>query len=348
MNKLFFFFVLTFFNVIISAQTFTVSYGFANVTTSSGSIDPTPIPTITGLQFSAFSANGVSSNPNATARFTFTNWPNGSTNTIDTYSTFTGVFTPTAYYEVSITPQINYTLNLNTINFAMRRSGTGIRNYSIRSNIDNFATNLPASIGTNTNLSVLSSNVFFWNFDATSTASDQYGSSIQLPAASFSSCSTPVIFRFYAWNSEAITGTFSIDSVVFIGSRSSGTLTPPPPTSYKCVNKVCVLDANGTYSTLTLCQVSNCGGVGFNENSLQNTLFIYPNPYNDGLLNITSEKENFKIEIINPMGQIIFTQCNLNKESAIKLNLSHLAGGAYLIKCYAENEMQIKKLLILK
>jgi hypothetical protein len=86
----------------------------------------------------------------------------------------------------------------------------------VRTSADGFMMNLPASVTTNTNISVVGSNEFFWNYDAISTA--QNGSTINLFGATTTSS---VSFRFYAWNSEGSGGTFSIDNVVFNGEMTS-------------------------------------------------------------------------------------------------------------------------------
>ena len=109
-------------------------------------------------------------------------------------------------------------LRCNSIRLGSRfqRSGTGIRNYAVRSSVDGYAANLPASINpANANLGVGATNEFRWLSDALSTA--QNGSLITL-GASFADLTSPVSFRFYGWNAEGSVGTFSIDNVSFTGS----------------------------------------------------------------------------------------------------------------------------------
>lgn len=45
----------------------------------------------------------------------------------------------TDYFEITISPNSGYTINVSAVNFGERRSGTGIRNYQVRWSIDNFA-----------------------------------------------------------------------------------------------------------------------------------------------------------------------------------------------------------------
>ncbi|MBC7694760.1 MAG: T9SS type A sorting domain-containing protein [Burkholderiales bacterium] len=214
---------LMFSSFFMGAQSFTASYSFAATTTVSGTTDPTPPPIVTGLTCGSFMAVGTpSANPNAAGRFSFIGWPAGSaTGTVSTdiYANMTGSINPNEYYEVVLTPQSGYTVSLNSIAFTVQRSGAGIRSYVVRTSADGFTNNLPAAVLTGTNLSVVGTNEFFWNYDAVSTA--QNGSSIGLLGASTTSS---VSFRFYAWNSESLSGTFSIDNVVFNGSVA-GTVT---------------------------------------------------------------------------------------------------------------------------
>ncbi|MGZ8544541.1 MAG: endonuclease/exonuclease/phosphatase family protein, partial [Flavisolibacter sp.] len=206
-----------------SAQNFSVTYNFGSVTNTSGRTDPTPVPTATGVSFGSFIAEGtgLSANPNAGGRFSFTGQPLGATNGSDV---FTGSLDPDKYYSVTITPQTYYSLDLSSIVFTLQRSGTGIRQYAVRSSVDGYTSNLPASIDpANANLTVVADNIFQVS-DPTSTA--QAGSKITLNATSFTNLSTPVTFRFYGFNAEASSGTFSIDNVQLNGTA---TISPTAP-----------------------------------------------------------------------------------------------------------------------
>lgn len=195
-----------------TGSNFTADYTFDNVTSTSGTTDPTAPPTATNVTFGSFSATGVSANSSGAGRFSFTGWALGATNGSDD---FTGDIDPTKYYEVTITPNSGNTLLLSSLTFTLQRSGTGIRQMAVRSSLDGFTDNLPVTIDpANDNLSVVSSNVVQVT-DAATTAQD--GSTITF-GSDFSAITTPVTFRFYGFNAEASTGTFSIDNVTFTGS----------------------------------------------------------------------------------------------------------------------------------
>ena len=304
---------LTLFNVLMSAQNFAASYGFANVTSSTGTLDPTPPPSVAGVSFSPFSAVGSFTNPNASSRFSFQGWPVGATNSVDIYSSYTAALSPTLYYEVSLTPQPGYSLTLNSISFSMRRSSTGVRNFAVRSSVDTYSNNLAASV-TSSNMSVVSPDVFFWTYDATSNSADQKGNSVTLGGQAFSSLTNSVTFRFYGWNAEGSGGTFSIDSVVFNGIAANSTQ---------------------TVNTSVL-----------NEKSSFSKFSISPNPCIDGSLTINSLSNGSRIQLINILGEVVLTAKNDTNEDKLKLNLTHLPEGTYFVRVNNTNNSQTEKLIL--
>ncbi|MCZ8169715.1 MAG: hypothetical protein ACK5RV_09635 [Flavobacterium sp.] len=207
----------------IFGQAFNVTYPFTSVTTATGTTDPTAVPTAAGVTFGSFVSVGASVNPNATTRFSFTGFDTGAVNGSDT---FTGSINTSKYYEVTITPQSGFQIDINSITFTLQRSGTGIRQYAVRSSLD-YTTNLPASISpANANLSVVATNVF-QVVDASTGANT--GSLVTLGAA-YDAITSPITFRFYGWNAEAAGGTFSIDNVIIDGVASPNCTPPTAPT----------------------------------------------------------------------------------------------------------------------
>lgn len=245
-------------SIIASAQAFSLTYPFSAITaTTTGLIDPTTPPSAVGINSGSFTAVGTSTVSTASVgRFSYTGWPIGAlsgTVSVNTYSTMTGNINLGEYYEVVITPTPGYTVTLNAIDFTAQRSGTGIRNYAVKTSADGYTSNLPASVITNTNLSIVGSNIFFWNLDAITSA--QNGSHIDLFGATITSS---VSFRFYGWNSEALSGTFSIDNVVISGSSSSvapcasPTITSITSNGPICSNQPLLLQSAAITSTGTL------------------------------------------------------------------------------------------------
>ncbi len=285
----------------VVAQSFTALYAFDSVkasstnppVTGSGLTDPSPVPTATGMTFGSFSAAvTTATNPNAGGRFSFTDWPTGATASNDTYSAHTGSLSTTQYYEVTLTPAVGFTASLTGIMFRTQRSGSGIRTYSVRSSADTYAANLNASImPTNANLSVQANNVFYWNLDATT--SGQNGSVITLAGANYTNFTTPITFRFYGWNAEGSGGTFSIDSVKFMGSVS------------------------GTTSISDIATVTSA--------------VVYPNPSTDGMfaVNTVNGSGLTSVTVYNIIGKVVYTK-EINGDKGL-IDLSSEANGSYFV-----------------
>lgn len=221
----------------------------------------------------------------------------------------TGALDPAKYYEVSISPASGYNVTLTGITWGTRRSGTGVRNAAVRSSADGYTANLPASVGTNTNLSVVGTDNFFFNSDAIT--SEQVGSTITLGAA-FINLSSSVNFRFYGWNSEGGTGTYSIDSVVFAGLAS---------------------------------MVTGVGSISFDLNS---GLTVYPVPNHDGIVYIDNNTTDLsKVEVFDVLGNMIASQ-DAKGDKKLKLNLSEMPAGSYYLRFTGSNKTVTKKIAILK
>ncbi|MCA1965625.1 MAG: T9SS type A sorting domain-containing protein [Flavobacterium sp.] len=219
MKKLYTLFLITISCLSFGQGPFTATYDFASVTTTTGATDPTTVPVVSGLTLGSFNAVNTTTPPTNSAgagRFAFANQPLGAANGDNTYTNYTGALDPTIYYQVTVTPNPGTTYNLTGITFRVQRSGTGVRNYAVRSSADSYASNLTASINpANTALEVVAGDIFFYNADATG---GQNGSTITLSGPSFTSLTTPVTFRFYGFNAEQAGGNFSIDDVIISGN----------------------------------------------------------------------------------------------------------------------------------
>lgn len=188
---------------LVSAQTFTATYDFTG----------TP-PVVTGVvagdgaanvTAGSFSSVGVTQTETGN-RYANTNAPTAAT--IDL----------TKYVQVTVTPVAGQNVSVSSISFRTQRSGTGPRSYAVRSSVDNFAANLPASISpANAELEVLTGNVFHWVNDGITIG--QNGNLVT--PTNITSLSGAVTFRFYFFEAEAATGTFSVDDVVINGSAGN-------------------------------------------------------------------------------------------------------------------------------
>jgi hypothetical protein len=185
-------------------------YTFDNVTTQSGTTDPTPVPKEPGVIFGSFSSVGCGPNPAASGSFTWASMETGGIDADDNFDDFTGSLNSGKYFQVTIAPEPGGTINITELSFSVRRSLTGARSYAVRSSLDGFAANLPGdSILANPNLGVAADNSFEWLYD--STPSRYQSGSILSLTSEFQLLAQPVTFRIYAWNAESSAGTFSID-----------------------------------------------------------------------------------------------------------------------------------------
>lgn len=316
----------TFFNVTNTADSIQISiqyngvtstninnsFGFSSVSPSSGTIDPSPSTTLSGIAFSPFTSVGNSSNPVGAHAFSFSGWPVGALNGNDAPSSMTAQINLNNYYSITLTPSLGYYLSLNNILFDVDRTATGSRNYAVRSSLDSYSANLSGSVNSNTLLSISNFNTFLWGFDAMFN-SPQSGSKIDLSNTTFQNLSTPVTFRFYSWNCEDAAGAFALDNVVFKGVASI---------------------------RLT--------GIGELKHDLSAKFKLYPNPSNDGIVTLESTIANSTIEVLNTLGAVILKQTKADQNDSLQLDLSALSAGTYFVKISANNSVTTEKLIILK
>ena len=155
------------------------------------------------LIFSNFSYTGT-----ATPTFVIdNNTPVGQAYSASKWSTNSNL---TNYFSFTITPKAGYNMTLDSIKLDEQRSATGIRNWQIRSSLDNYAT----SIAT------------FNLLDNTTWRSDQTTNLNSL----FSNLNSAVQFRIYGYNSESTSGTWRVDDVKVNGSVLSVATIPEPRT----------------------------------------------------------------------------------------------------------------------
>ncbi|MES2763836.1 MAG: M43 family zinc metalloprotease [Bacteroidota bacterium] len=192
-------------------------FDFNNVTTGSGNIDPaTPSSIFDSVTVTPFQATGVSANSGQAGEFSFADWPTGAANGETNYSNLIGTLDPLKYYSITVAPKPSSSMSITGLKFKVNRSLTGPRTYAIRSSADGFTSNLTATLTpSNSNLSVNTGNIFFYNNDASNIES---GSMITVSGANYTHKDIPVTFRIYAWNAEDNLGEFSIDDVSIIGS----------------------------------------------------------------------------------------------------------------------------------
>jgi MYXO-CTERM domain-containing protein len=231
-RKIFLFLLLVLGAVAARGQLFT--YSFSDVV--SGSSATSAGGSAGNVVFSNFSASGVGAASNAGGVFSFTTWTTGATNGSNT---FTGGRDATDYFQFTVTPSAGFNLTLASLTFSAGRTSTGARQFSIRSSLDGFATNLTASV-TDANMSVVGSNVF--QFSDNATTSIFGGDKITLGGTAFTNVSAPITFRIYAYNAESGAGAFRIDDFSINGSASLSAV-PEPASTAAAIGGVALLAA---------------------------------------------------------------------------------------------------------
>jgi hypothetical protein len=76
---------------------------------------------------------------------------------------------------------------------------------------------------------------------------------------------------------------------------------------------------------------------------LNDKISIFPNPTSKNI-NIELENETFKVELLNQIGQVVYT----SKEASNKTNidLSNFSKGLYFLKISTENKVYNKKIVL--
>ena len=120
----------------------------------------------------------------------------------------TGVLDLNDYYSFTITPNAGFTLDLGTLSFAERRSGTGIRDFSIRTSLDGFVANIfTAAVPDNT---------------STRDQAFAFGST-------FDEIASALTIRIYGFNSESAAGTWRLaNNTTTSNVQLSGAVTAVP------------------------------------------------------------------------------------------------------------------------
>jgi len=108
-----------------------------------------------------------------------------------------------------------------------------------------------------------------------------------------------------------------------------------------CTNTYCDSSylQKSTNSMITVNVIPH-GTLGINENESSNQIKVYPNPAKDILTIETNSNKEQRIDIINLIGQTIYTNI-INKKAII--NTSAFANGVYILKLSSDKETIVKK-----
>ena len=195
-----------------SATTFTGSFDLTTVTANDFAYNGS---SITDVTVSNLNGVGVTYSSGA-GKLMFRGWNTGATSGSNA---FTGAINLSKYIEFSLTAAAGTTIDMTSLDFGIRRSATGTRQFEVRSSVDGYGSAL--SSYTTLNASLLNSSGVLTNPDSSGTAS--YGPSNNLNLSSLTGLSS-VTFRFYFYNSETTAGTAGIQGPITF----TGTAVPEP------------------------------------------------------------------------------------------------------------------------
>jgi len=301
--------LITFLSTKLQAQAFNLVYQFNNATTTSGTIDPTPTPTATGVNSGSFTANNLSANPTTTNVFAFTNWATSTTPDL------------TKNFELVLTPQNNYFLSIDRMTFYTTRSAQGPQNWCVRTNLDSYSVNaigstsLIGATSTGSIITVNGNNEFVWGTIPTSSAvsSSAWRNNCQVSFPTATNVASPFSMRIYGYNAISTGGSYRIDSVVVFG--------------------------NATFSV----------GAGLNKIShdINASFKLYPNPSKDGIVYLEPKNaDKASIEVFNILGEVVAKEEKESAVTKVKLNLSDLKVGTYFVRYTHQNKIHTEKLII--
>ncbi|MDL2262130.1 S8 family serine peptidase [Bacteroidales bacterium OttesenSCG-928-I21] len=111
-------------------------------------------------------------------------------------------------------------------------------------------------------------------------------------------------------------------------------------------SRTCTITVSGTGVASKTITVTQQGYVGITTEDIENSLTIYPNPTSD-YVNIKSDFNISKLQIVDILGKMVFEQTNLN-EKFLNLPVSNLPDSMYIIIIYSEDGKSYHKKLTKK
>ncbi|MCL6293670.1 hypothetical protein [Jejuia spongiicola] len=216
--------------LLILLLTTSLSYGqsiFSNPITGSNPNNDNPYTTGQVIDPN-ITVSGIGRGPGATGRNATDEYSASSWNTVS--------FDASAYFEFTLTPNLGYEINFVNLTYNSTVSATGPTNFSIRSSIDAFSSDITSPAGAGLTI-------------------------IDLSASTYQNISSPVTFRIYAWGASSNPGRFRISDFTFNGAVA-GTCTST--VTWNGTNWSAMPDItteaiiNGNYSTTTNGSFSAC------------------------------------------------------------------------------------------
>ena len=113
--------------------------------------------------------------------------------------------------------------------------------------------------------------------------------------------------------------------------------------NYANLNGQDIVPAYAQYALAYYNVIANASITDVNELNVDKSYAIYPNPAKDILAIESNSNKEYRLEILNLMGQTVYTSNINNKKTNI--NTTAFANGVYIIKLYTDKEMVVKKIV---
>ncbi|MCB9173447.1 MAG: T9SS type A sorting domain-containing protein [Flavobacteriales bacterium] len=104
-----------------------------------------------------------------------------------------------------------------------------------------------------------------------------------------------------------------------------------------------VVVSNGSCQTTSSC--TNVIVTGINNNSVKSYFNVYPNPVNNGQINISSDDQLINLLMYDALGKIVLSNENLNSKSTI-VQVTDLQKGIYFLQVKSTKNQIIQKVII--
>ncbi|MCA6363552.1 MAG: PKD domain-containing protein [Bacteroidetes bacterium] len=157
-------------------------------------------------------------------------------------------------------------------------------------------------------------------------------------SASFISSGTGLNYAFTPTTTGATSYFWDFDD----NGATSSTPTPTHTFSFSGVHVVCLTVYNPCGDSLTYCDTVLAQVVGLNENTLQATVSLYPNPMSENavlLVNMAGHNGAYTLELMDVSGKVVRTETGMMNE-AHYIGRSNLAAGIYAYRV-VQNGMQL-------
>ena len=203
-----------------------VRYDFDDVSTSSGTTDPSFLPmvadsldsTFARVPLTPFTAVGVSANSTMDDVFAFSNWGLGANDGETDYNNLTGSAAAGKYYQFTINTPAQQQMYFYGFTFKASRNATGARTFVVKSSADNYNANIAISATSGSGISTQGTNVGFFDTDD---VADGILVNVNPSNSGFGFREAPLTLRIYAFNAEDASGSFGVDSLVVRGKSAT-------------------------------------------------------------------------------------------------------------------------------